>query len=496
MTKKFTNTLSIILLSIFATKPALAQIKYSNKKDLTPKSINITNGFADIVEDLLPAVVNISAVQEVSNGNVSVVDQILSGDELTKSQRNQLLDQIDNQSRILNKKSSSIGSGFIISKDGYIVTNNHVIEDAEKITVGLNDGSKYKATLIGVDKKTDLALLKISTNKELSFVKFGDSTKARIGDWTIVIGNPYGLGSSVSVGVVSARGRDINNGQYDDFIQTDAAINKGNSGGPLFNLKGEVIGISTVIFSPSGGNVGIGFATPSSTAEQIINQLHDQGEVTRGWLGVSVQEVTSEIAESIKMSATKGAFVNDVTENSPASKAGIVATDIIIKFDDQEITDTKTLPKAVAETPVGKSVRITLLRRGKIKIVEAKITKMKEDDVKKSEPKPINKKQLSKPVARFSGLGLAELSEKIRKDSNIENDIQGLLISDVNNKSEAYEKGVMAGDIILSANQAPVKSISDLKKAIDESKKSTNKIFLFIKRANSNYAIVLSTKQL
>ena len=208
--------------------------------------------------------------------------------------------------------------------------------------------------MVGVDKKTDLALIKITTDKELSFVKFGDSTKARIGDWAIVIGNPYGLGGSVSVGIVSARSRDINNGQSDEFIQTDAAINKGNSGGPLFNAKGEVIGISTAIFSPSGGNVGIGFATPSANAQLVIKQLRDQGEVTRGWLGVSVQDVTDEIAESIKMEKAKGAFVNEVTKEGPADKAGILPTDIIIKFDDQDITEMKLLPKTVARTAVGK----------------------------------------------------------------------------------------------------------------------------------------------
>ena len=273
----------------------------------------------------------ISVIQEIGNSSANSDQNLLA--DLPKAAilddfRNKLENQLKNQK----KKISSIGSGFIISKDGLIVTNNHVIEESSEIIVNLNDGSKYKAKIIGVDKKTDLALLKISADKDLKFVKFGDSTKARIGDWIIVIGNPYGLGGSVSVGIVSARSRDINNGQVDDFIQTDAAINKGNSGGPLFNSRGEVIGISTAIFSPSGGNVGIGFATPSATAAQIIKQLKEQGEVTRGWLGVSVQDISEEIAQSMQMEGVKGVFVVEVTKDGPADKAGILPADVITKF--------------------------------------------------------------------------------------------------------------------------------------------------------------------
>lgn len=477
-------------------KEKATSLKSNTIEAISPKQI-VMNGFADTVEDLLPAVVNISAIQEVqSNGN-GAIDQALLG-ELPKSP---LLDdfrsQLENQFRgqqAQKKKVSSIGSGFIISKDGFIVTNSHVIEDADEISVNLNDGTKYKAKIIGIDKRSDLALLKINSDRDLKFVKFGDSDKSRIGDWVIIIGNPYGLGGSVTIGIVSARSRDINNGQSDDFIQTDAAINKGNSGGPMFNLKGEVIGISTAIFSPSGGNIGIGFARPSSSAAQVIQQLKEQGEVTRGWLGVSVQDISDEIAESMKMEKAKGAFVNEVVKDGPADKAGILPTDVIIKFDDQEITEMKILPKTVSKYPVGKTAKITVLRRGKVKVFNVKVVKMKDDEAKKSEIKTLDKKQNIKPSAQILGMGLAELNFKVRKDKNIAGAVDGLLVVEVALKSEAAERGIAPGDIILSANQTPISSTAALKEIIEDTAKSTKKLFLFIKRGESNYGIVLTIK--
>lgn len=461
---------------------------------ISPKQL-ASNGFADIIEELLPAVVNISATQEVTKSDGSV-DQLLLGD-LPKSPildefRNRLENQFRNQ-QTQRKKVSSIGSGFIISSDGFLVTNGHVVDDTDEITASLNDGTKYKAKLIGIDRKTDIALLKITTDKELKFVKFGDSNKSRIGDWVIVIGNPYGLGGSVSVGIVSARSRDINNGQSDEFIQTDAAINKGNSGGPVFNSKGEVIGISTAIFSPSGGSVGIGFATPSSNAIQIVRQLKDQGEVTRGWLGVSVQDITPEIAESMNMKEAKGAFVVEVSKDSPAEKAGILTTDIITKFDDQEINEMKILPKTVAKTEVGKIIKITILRQGKVKTLKVTIEKMKDDGGKKQDVKKLDKKQLNKQTSQILGLTLAELNAQIKsnKDSS---SIKGLLVVDINAKSEAAEKGIMVNDIILSANQTLISSIEELNAIIEEAKKTTKKLFLFVKRGDVNYGVVLTIK--
>ncbi len=486
--------ISVLKPSVKEKKPAEEIVSAIKIESVPPKQLAMT-GFADIVEELLPAVVNISALQEVQTGG-STIDQVLLGELPKTLPFEDFRNQLENQFRGgqgQKKKVSSIGSGFLISKDGFIVTNSHVIEDADEITVSLHDGSKYKAKTIGIDKKTDLALLKIDAVKDLKFAKFGDSNKARIGDWLIVIGNPYGLGGSVSVGIVSARGRDINNGQTDDFIQTDAAINKGNSGGPLFNSKGEVIGISTAIFSPSGGNVGIGFATTSATAMQIVKQLKEQGEVTRGWLGVSVQDVSEEIAQSMKMEKTKGAFVVDVTKGGPAEKAGIVPADIIVKFNDEEISEMKILPKTVSKYPVGKSAKLVVLRQGKFRIIKVMVEKMRDEDPKKPEAKSLEKQQTLKPATQLLGLSLSEIASKVRK-GKVESVTEGLLVVDVSLKSEAAEKNIMVGDVILSANQVPVKAINELKSIIEETSKSTKKLFLFIKRGDANYGAVIAVK--
>lgn len=473
----------------FAQKPLPDYSPFTTKQSLS-------NGFSDILEDLMPAVVNIFAIEEVASNTNGGIDQSLLN-ELQKTPmleefRNRLENQLRGQQG-QKKKVSSIGSGFVISKDGYIVTNSHVIEDADEIITSLNDGSKHKAKVIGVDKKTDLALLKIEAGDDLKFVKLGDSTKSRLGDWVIVVGNPYGLGGSVSVGIISAKSRDINNGQIEEYIQTDAAINKGNSGGPMFNVKGEVIGISSAIYSPSGGSVGIGFATPSSTAAQVIKQLKEQGEVVRGWFGVSVQDVNEEMAESMSMEKAQGAFVIEVANGGPADKAGILPTDIITKFDNQEITEMKMLPKIVNQTEIGKAVKVVVLRRGKVKILNAKVEKMKSESYKKQDDgKSGGKKQSSKPSLQLLGLGLAELDATIKKGDNFNSNVKGLIVVEVTPKSEAAQKGIVAGDIILSANQTTITTVDELRNIVEESKKNKKKLFLFIKRSDTNHAVILS----
>lgn len=467
--------------------------KSSEEKAEIPAKPQAIASFADIVDDLLPSVVNISTTQEIKTN--FTIDENLLGEFPRTPIFDDLRRQLDTQ---LNggqkKKAISIGSGFIISADGLIVTNNHVINDSTDIDIALNDGSKYKAKVVGVDKKTDLALLKINAGKELKFVKFGDSNKARIGDWTIVIGNPYGFGGSVSIGVVSARGRDINNnGQSDEYIQTDAAINKGNSGGPIFNAKGEVIGISTAIFSPSGGSVGIGFATPSSVAGSVIKQLREKGEVSRGWIGVSIQEITDELAESLKLPSKEGAFVTDVTRNGPAEKAGIIPSDIIIKFDDQKIEEMKNLPAAVAKFPIGKVANIVVWRNGVTKSYKIMVGKLRDDESKKPELKSDDKKQPIKLSAQLLGMSLAEVKSYFKNDKG-EVNLEGLMVLDVNQKSEAFSKGITNGDVILSVNQIPIKSVSDMRNIVNESLKAKKKVFLLIKRGESNFAVVLSSK--
>jgi len=433
--------------------------------------------FADTIEELLPRVVNISTSLDV---NSDLDDENISN----KSYLDQRMNRGDQESR---RKITSIGSGFLISSDGYIVSNSHVIENSNDININLYDGSKYKAKMIGIDKKTDLALLKINTNKELKFAKFGDSNKARIGDWAIVIGNPYGLGGSVSIGIISARGRDINAGQLDEYIQTDAAINKGNSGGPLFNSKGEVIGISSAIYSPSGGSVGIGFATPSSNAIQVINQLRDMGEVSRGWIGVSVQDLTEDLADSIRLEKIRGAFVSDTVPNGPADKAGILPTDVIIRFNDQDIDDMKSLLKIVNRTPINKSVIVLVWRHGKIKNLTLIVEKTRDEDPKydyKRESKSYEKKPLPKTIQTM-GISMSEY-----KVGNVE----GLIINEVLPKTEAYDKGIMNGDIIISVNQNNINSIESFKEILKNSSNKNKKIFLFVKRNDNNFAVVLNNK--
>ncbi len=453
-------------------QPNQASQVFSKSEVSTQSQLNKFNsGFADVIEEVSSSVVNISALQDVPAASLNAIDQILND-------RN-------------NKKLSSLGAGFILSKEGLIVTNHHVIDDSVKILVTLDDDTKHVARLVGIDKKTDLALIKITTNKELKPASFGDSDKVRVGDWAIVSGNPYGLGKSFSIGIISAKGRDLNNGQIEEFIQTDAAINNGNSGGPMFNLKGEIIGISTAIFSPSGGSVGIGFATPSSTAIQVIRQLKERGEVTRGWLGVSVQDVSAEIAEVMKIEKTRGAFVTDVFPNEPAAKAGILPADIIVKFDDQDVPDMKTLPKIVSTFPIGKSAKVTVLRSGKNKVFNVIITKMKDGEIKKPEVKTSERRRVLKQPTYVLGLALSELRESVKRGQSA-SEVSGLMVAEVSMKSEAAEKNIMQGDIIISANQSPVDSIDEFKSLIEDAKKSSSKLFLFIKRGDTNYPVVLS----
>ena len=469
--------LTLILILLLPINSFAQEKKYSIS---TPTSRIASEGFADIVEVLLPAVVNISTSQKIANKNSVAIEEMFSNVP-PGSIFESFKDLLENQPK--SREVTSLGSGFVVSKDGYIVTNNHVIDKADKITVNLHDSRSFDAKVIGVDKKTDLALLKIDANQDLSYVKMGDSSKSRIGEWVIAIGNPFGLGGSVSVGIISAHGRDISSGNFDNFIQTDAAINKGNSGGPLFNIKGEVIGIATAIFSPSGGNVGVGFATPTSLAKQVIEQLKEEGKVTRGWLGVSIQDVTKEMADTIGMNEPRGAFVADVVKDGPADKAGILPTDIITRFDGQKIIEMKDLPKVVASTRVGKKAEVQVIRQGKAKILKAKIQKLDEEKLKTAETYGSESLGGSKASETVLGMDLADLTKKVKEQNKIKSNTKGILVVDVQKGSEAKKKKIEKGDIILSANQIPVSSISDLKNVIKKLKKEDKEnIFLFIKR--------------
>ena len=431
---------------------------------------------ADLAEGLLGAVVNISTSQKVKQRRPNLpIPQVPEG-----SPFQEFFDDLfprggeDEEGPTRNRQ--SLGSGFVVSADGLIVTNNHVIADADEIVANFADGSKLVAELVGTDPKTDLAVLRVKPDGDLPFVSLGDSEKSRIGDWVMAIGNPFGLGGSVSIGIVSAIGRDINSGPYDNFIQTDAAINPGNSGGPLFNMDGEVIGINTAIISPSGGSIGIGFAIPSSLAKPVIDQLVAFGETRRGWLGVQIQLVSEEIAESLGLKDAKGALVGDVFKDGPADKAGIQSGDIVLSFDGKEIETMRDLPKIVADTPVGEKVDVVLFRKGEQQTVQVEVGRLEEGEkamtASKESDEDATEEDTAKPVL---GMTLEELGEELRDAEGVSAEVKGVYILDVKEGSSAEDKGIEAGNVIIEVNQEPVSTPADVAERVAELEKSGRK---------------------
>src|SRR5215831_5681940 len=361
------------------------------------------DSFADLADKLLPSVVNISTTQTLKSGQ-SGRGREHAGPEIPQFPPGSPFEEFfrdffdrgtpkGGRPEAQPRKATSLGSGFIVDPAGYDVTNNHVIADADEITVRLHDDTELKAELIGRDTKTDIALLKVKTDKPLAAVTWGDSEAARVGDWVLAIGNPFGLGGTVTAGILSARQRDINSGPYDDFLQTDASINRGNSGGPMFNMDGQVIGINTAIYSPSGGSIGIGFAIPATLAQNVVAQLKQFGHPRRGWLGVRIQSVTPELAEGLKMPKPMGALIAAVTDGGPADKAGIRQGDVVIKFDNKDIREMRHLPRIVAETPFDTQVPVVVLRQGKEMTFQVKIGELDESAEAKADtgtptPKP------------------------------------------------------------------------------------------------------------
>jgi serine protease Do len=380
---------------------------------------------ANAAERLLPAVVNISTTQKIEGGVGQVPIPNLPENSPFKEFFDDFFEKQQREGEQPQRKVSSLGSGFVVDPAGVIVTNNHVIEGAEEIEVKFPDGTSLKAKLLGKDGKTDLAVLKVDSSKPLPFVSFGDSDALRVGDWVMAIGNPFGLGGSLTLGIVSARNRDINAGPYDDFIQTDAAINRGNSGGPLFNMDGEVIGINTAIISPSGGSIGIGFSVPANTAKLVIGQLRDFGETRRGWLGVKIQTITPEIAESLNLGSPDGALVSDVVPTGPAEKAGIKAGDVILSFDGKAIREMRDLPRLVADTPVEKSVDVVVMRSGAKQTVKVVLGRLEEGEklteVAASSPESGTSQPESVEVL---GMKIATLNDELRKKFSIEPQVQ------------------------------------------------------------------------
>jgi serine protease Do len=437
---------------------------------------------ADLAEGLLDAVVNISTSQSVKDQGAGPQPQIQEGSPFQEF----FEDFFDGQgSPNGNQKVSSLGSGFVIDPSGYVVTNNHVIEGADDIEVIFPNGTKLKARLVGTDTKTDLSVLKVEPKAPLKAVRFGDSRRMRIGDWVMAIGNPFGLGGSVTLGIISARGRNINAGPYDNFIQTDAAINKGNSGGPLFNMRGEVIGINTAIISPSGGSIGIGFAVPTELAENVVHQLTEFGETRRGWLGVRIQPVTDDVAASLGLDKARGALVSGVVNGGPIKNGEIKAGDVILTFDGQPVNEMRDLPRIVAESPVNKEVDVVILRDGKQQTVKVTLGRLEdsaepqEEDDQPALPEgqgenktPNNnapgdqKGELSQDPAAAFGMTLAVLDEDRRKSFSIVESVEGVLITAVAPNSPAAQKGLKVGEVVVEVAQDFVESPADVVKRI------------------------------
>jgi serine protease Do len=459
---------------------------------ISPAFARGPDSLADLADAVSDAVVNISATQTMDEKHASNSPQLEPGtpfDDLFEEffRRHQQggkggKEQPDQRPR--ERKSNSLGSGFVVDPSGIIITNNHVIADANEVTVIFTDGQKLKADVVGKDDKVDVAVLRVKPGKPLKAVKFGDSEKMRVGDWVVAVGNPFGLGGTVTAGILSARHRNIDSGPYDNYFQTDAAINKGNSGGPLFNMAGEVIGINTAILSPSGGSIGIGFATPAATVLPVIDQLEKFGETRRGWLGVRIQNVDDTIAESLNLGQLRGALVAGTDDKGPAKAAGLKAGDVIVKFDGTDIKESRDLPKIVASEPVGKDVEIVVVRQGKQITKTIKLGRLEENEkqIALAEKRgDAGKKAAAGPVEKALGMEFSSLTDELRQKFAIKNSVaSGVVITDVDPDSSAAEKHVEAGDVIVEINQEPVKEPADISKKIEALKSGGKKSALLL----------------
>ena len=482
--------LASVFLSPITMLPVLASPAYARS---APES------FADLAEKLLPAVVNISSTQaaqvRAERGGPEVptfppgspFEQFFK-DFMDKNHPGQGQQGDRSPQRRPGSpgegggRAMSLGSGFVIDPAGYIVTNNHVIDGADEISITLQDNTTLKAKVVGKDERVDLALLKVETDKPLAFVPFGDSDASRVGDWVLAIGNPFGLGGSVTAGIVSARGRDIRQGPYDDFIQTDAAINRGNSGGPLFNMDGQVIGINTAIYSPSGGSVGIGFSVPANLAKNVVMQLKEYGHARRGWLGVRIQQVTPDIAEGLGLKDSQGAMVAGVNDGGPADQAKIKSGDVILKFNNQDVKEMKNLPRIVAETAIGKDVPVVLWRDGKQLTLQASIGELPDDIQQASTSEKPGRTPAPTATSEIAGLGarLSPLTDELRDKFKLSQGQKGVVVTDVNQDGAAAGRGLKPGDVIVEIQQEPVTTPADVAGKLDKYRKMNRKSVLML----------------
>jgi serine protease Do len=449
--------------------------------------------FADVIEDVSPAVVNIT-VRKVEPGAPTVFQFStppgLRGRELPFGDFFQRFFE-DENGRVPQRRSEGQGSGFIIDSSGYIVTNNHVAGDAEEISVTLDDGRKFDARLVGRDARTDLALIKIEASG-LSSVAFGDSDAARVGDWVVAIGNPFGLGGTATAGIISARGRDgrevlSRNDDANDYLQLDAPINFGNSGGPVFNTAGQVIGVNTAIFSPNGGNIGIGFAIPSNQVREIVAELRENGSVERGWLGVQIQDLDEEIADSLDLDSTRGALVGDVVPDSPAARGGVQAGDVITRFNGQEVESSRALSRRVASAPPNQSARLTVWRDGRSRELTVEL-----GEAAASEAVAAASSAPGQAGSGALGLTLQRLTDESRAQLGIPSSVEGALVTNVLPNSAAAEKGIRAGDVITRVNERAVASVADAIAALNAAKENGERALLLVRRGDSQRFVALS----
>jgi serine protease Do len=481
---------TVVSLGLALAQPAVAQ-----------PTRNAPDSFAELVDKLMPTVVNITTTQNVPQQGPKLRDmpQLPPGspfEELFK----EFFDKRGGEEQ--KRRGTSLGSGFVIDADGYIITNNHVIQGAEDITVIFRDDTQLKAKLIGSDSRIDVALLKVEppNKKPMPAIKWGDSDKERVGDWVIAIGNPFGLGHSVTAGIISARGRSLND-SLDDYLQTDAAINKGNSGGPLFNAQGEVIGVNTAIYSPSGVNAGLAFSIPSNLVKQVADQLREFGRVKRGWVGVSYQSVTDDIADSFGLDRARGVLVANVVADGPAAKAGLKRNDIILSFSGQDVLDLRRFPRLVANARVGSTVDLVVWRGGKEVPLKLRIGEQEEEGktnaaAKGSDKKPAEPDQPVVSTVEQLGLTLQKVTDQLREKYGLSDQVKGVVITKVAPNSPAAEKQLQAGDVILEVDQKPVTSpqeVADLVGKLQQAKKRS--VLLFVERqGDPRFAALRLTK--
>jgi serine protease Do len=459
-------------------------------QSLMAQAQNMPESFADLADKISPSVVNITTSTTVAGrtGPQGVVPEGSPFEDFFREFQDRNGPQGDRP-----RRSSALGSGFVISEDGYIVTNNHVIEGADEIQIEFFEGFTLPAELVGTDPNTDIALLKVEAEEPLHYVSFGDSDEARVGDWVMAMGNPLGQGFSVSAGIVSARNRALS-GTYDDYIQTDAAINRGNSGGPLFNMDGNVIGVNTAILSPNGGSIGIGFSMASNVVTKVVDQLKEYGETRRGWLGVRIQDVTEDMAEALGLASATGAMVSDVPDG-PAKDAGMKAGDVITSFDGNKVEDTRQLVRIVGNTEVGKSVRVVVNRNGNSETL--KVTLGRREEAERTYPASQEMTPEDEPAeSELMGLTLSPLTSDLRDELGLQSSAKGLAVTQVDETSEAFEKGLRAGDVITEAGQSEVLSISDLETKITEARDAGRKsILLLVRRGGDPRFVALSLNQ-